>query len=184
MFITILAIVALIVIFLIGKKFKQLMIGEIIIALILGLSVEILLAPVFKYNNTKLTLFFPLGAEKIYIGIVIAWGVVLSTATLMARFLQKRIIKKSGDVIYFLCGIFSLLLIGASAEIVGYNLDLWEYTTRIETNIPIFNTPIRPVVGWLFFGSIFLVIIRVFEDEIEKIKLVKEIFNKHKKKML
>jgi len=184
MFITILAIIALIIIFLIGKKSKQLMIGEIIIALILGLSVEILLAPVFKYNNTKLTLFFPLGAEKIYIGIVLAWGVVLSLATLMTRFLQKKIIKKSGDVVYLLCGIFSLLLIGASAEIIGYNLKLWIYTTKIETNIPIFNTPIRPVLGWLFFGSIFLIIIRVFEDEIEKIKLVKEIFNKHKKKML
>jgi hypothetical protein len=184
MFITILAIVALIVIFLIGKKFKQLMIGEIIIALILGLSVEILLAPVFKYNNIKLTLFFPLGAEKIYIGIVLAWSVVLSLATLMTRFLQKKIIKKSGDVVYLLCGIFSLLLIGASAEIVGYNLHLWEYTTRIETNIPIFNTPIRPVMGWLFFGSIFLIVIRVFEDEIEKIKFIKENFNKRKKKML
>lgn len=183
MILTILTAISLIVIFFIGKKFKQIMLGEIIIALILGLSVEILLAPVFNYNTERLSLFFKLGLEKIYMGIVLGWGVVLSAATLLARFLQKKIIKKSGNLIYLLCGIFSLLLIGASAEIIGYNLDFWQYTTRIETNIPIFNTPIRPVVGWLFFGSIFLIVIKVFEGEIERIKSIKKFFKKQKRKL-
>ena len=167
MFLTILAILLLIVIYVIGRLLKKNMIGVIIIGTLIGLIFEVQIAPMFLYNTEKLTYYFIVGDQAVPISIVFAWGCTLSFCILLIEIIKKIRSKKINNCKFFFYGLIFLAITGIPLEFMGHHLGLWVYTYT-ENLILIKGVPWTAITGWFFFGTIFLASIKVYEDEIEK----------------
>jgi len=168
MLLTISASICLILIYFLGKKTKRNMAGKIIIGIILGLLFEMTTSPMFIYDTKKLTWFFMIGNEEIILGIVLAWGCVLSVAATTAELLQSRILKRKDNISYYFCGLISMLIFGFPLELIGYNIGLWEYSF-VEHIPKIFNIPWTAPFGWTFPAGFYLSIVKIYGKDIDKI---------------
>jgi len=166
MFWEILGILSLIIIYLIGRFLRKKMVGVIIISLIIGLLFEIQVAPMFLYNTEKLTYYFMIGGQAVPISIIMAWSCTLSACILLIEIIKKTKSEKINNFKYFLYGLISLAITGVPLEFIGYNLGLWTYTYA-ENLLLINGVPWTAIVGWFFFGTVFLATIRIYENKIE-----------------
>ena len=83
------------------------------------------------------------------------------------NFLLKKTKNVRGET-YFLRSLAFIFMSGITNEVIGHNiLMLWEY--RYQGVIDVMSLPWVVVLGWLFFGLIFLTTIRVYEDDVEKL---------------
>jgi len=138
------------------------MIGIIIIALLIGLFFEIQVAPMFLYNTEKLTYYFIVGGDAVPISIIIAWGSTLSTCILIIEIIKKIKSEEINNFEYFLYGLISIAITGVPLEFIGYDLGLWTYTYA-ENLFLIKGVPWTAIVGWFFFGTVFLSAIKVYK---------------------
>ncbi len=136
--------------------------------IIFGLFIEMSTSPMFIYDTNKLTWFFTIGNEEIIVGILLAWGCVLSVGATVAELLQSKILKRKDNISYYFCGLISMLIFGFPLELIGYNIGLWEYSC-MEHTAKFFNLPWPAPFGWVFPGGFYLAIVKLYGNEIDRI---------------
>jgi len=165
----ILGIFSIVIIYIIGKGLKKNMIGSLFLGIIIGLMFEIQVAPMFLYNTEKLTYYFVVGVEAIPISIILAWCCTLNTCILLIEIIKKiKSEEKITNGKYFFYGLISLLITGVLLEFIGHHLGLWSYTYT-EGLFLITGVPWPAILGWFFFGTVFLATIKVYEKGINEI---------------
>lgn len=162
MFLTILGILLLVVIYFIGRFLKKNIVGVIIIGLIIGLIFEIQVAPMFLYDTKKLPYYFIVGVEAIPISIILAWSCTLSSCILLIEIIKKIRSEEITNGKYFFYGLISLAITGVPLEFIGYYTGLWSYTYT-ENLFLIGGVPWPAIIGWFFFGTVFLSTIKLYE---------------------
>jgi len=171
MLLTIFGVISLTIIYLIGKFFNKNMIGPIIISILIGLNFEIQVAPMFIYNTEKLNYYFIAYDRAIPISIIIAWSCALCSCILIIEIIQKIKSEKINISKYFLYGLVVIAVTGVPLEFIGYNTGLWTYTYA-ENIIKIMGVPWPAILGWFFFGTVFLSTIKLYENNLNE-KIIK-----------
>jgi hypothetical protein len=156
----------IVLIHLIGRKLlKRHMYGEIAIGLIIGFLWEILTSSSWNYGPRITILTF--AGMPIPLEIILGWGSLLPAVFLLNIFLQKKLVKTPNTTSFFIMGLVSIFLIAIVTESFGYNAGYWTYVGTFSGFVPILNLPVEILVGWFFYGTLFLAVTRVYHRELE-----------------
>jgi hypothetical protein len=61
-----------------------------------------------------------------------------------------------------------MLIFGLPLEFIGYNIGLWKYSC-MEHITKFFNIPWPAPFGWIFTAALYLTVVKIYGNEIDRI---------------
>ena len=149
------------------KFFKKDLTGELVAGVSLGLFWEILTNDEWNYDTSRMISFY-IGKAEIPLEILMGWSLVLAGSILATEIMQRKL-KWHGKLSFFVLGLISIFVLGFATEVIGVNTGLWNYPdNRGVYTIGSLILPNRVVGGWMYFGILFLTVIKFYEHVLEK----------------
>ena len=161
----ILSILSIPLVFLLGRLFKKNLIPEIIIGFAVGVSWEIVTAPLWIYNANTLTLFYVEGQE-IPLEVLLLWSSGLSFLSLTINLMHEEILKKTRKLT-FLSSLILFLAAGWLIEYVSTQYGFWSYSWAFKVSI--FSVPVVVLYGWIFESALYVSAIQLYRKDIENL---------------
>jgi hypothetical protein len=150
---------------LVGRLFKKNLIPEIIIGFAVGVSWEMVTAPLWIYNTNMLTAFYIEGQE-IPIEVVLLWASTLSFLSLTIGLMYEKIFEKTRKLT-FLSSLILFLVVGWLIEYIGTQYGFWSYSWDNKVNI--FSVPVVVLYGWVFESTLYVSTIQLYRKDIENL---------------
>ena len=165
----VLSLLSIPLVFLVGRLFKKNLIPEIIIGFAVGVSWEMVTAPLWIYNTNMLTAFYIEGQE-IPIEVVLLWASTLSFLSLTIGLMYEKIFEKTRKLT-FLSSLILFLVVGWLIEYIGTQYGFWSYSWDLKVNI--FSVPVVVLYGWVFESTLYVSTIQLYRKDIETLLRIK-----------
>jgi hypothetical protein len=153
----VIAVIATIAVFILGRKLHHNYITAYVIGLIYGTFWEFLAEPLFTYSGFSIYLW-----RDVPLAILMLWGAVIAGSLLISDILQKKFKFKNKKWGMLTFDVLTITAVGWFLEYSGsHYLHMWTYTAGTYGAL-LLNTPLIWLLGWISVGLFVLTFIRTY----------------------
>ncbi len=150
------------VFYLLLRKFtKRYGIMLFLAASVMGLIWEIVTADIWTYNTALLDVFI-FNGQEIPVVVPFSWGLIFIPSLILVNFIQEKIFRRKEKMFFLLSSVLAMIPIGFLVEYIGIVFGLWTYTYSASYSGWISVVPIQVLLGWVFFGTMMLSVIKFY----------------------